>query len=131
MDAPNPGSEVLAPWEASVLRHLLLAEPDAALATQLSGATVRGRDRLGPALMIRLRPAVGSFPAVRGGVFGGHTFARVDGCVARAAFTLHLDDRGWVSHLLAFLEDDSPWPDAAARVELMATTRGRSGGEAL
>ena len=101
-----------------MLRHLLLAEPDAALATQLSGATVQGRDRLGPALMIRLRPAAGSFPAVRGAVFGGHTFARVDGCAARAAFTLHLDDRGWVSHLLAFLEDDSPWPQSTGVIEV-------------
>ena len=131
MDAPDPGSEVPAPWEVSVLRHLLLAEPDAALATQLSSVTVGGRERLGPALMIRLRPGVGSLPAVRGGVFGGHTFARVDGCAARAAFTLHLDDRGWVSHLLAFLEDDSPWPDAALQVELVTTIRGRPGGEAL
>ncbi|MEY4691991.1 MAG: hypothetical protein RIT19_2316 [Verrucomicrobiota bacterium] len=127
MESIAPGSDVPAPWESSVLRHLLLSEPDAALATQLSGITIRGRERAGPALVIRLRPGAGSFPAARGAVFGGHTFARVDGCSARAAFTLHLDDRGWVSHLMAFLEDDSPWPDAWDRVELAPVSARRSG----
>jgi hypothetical protein len=101
-----------------VLRQLLLAEPDAAVATQLAGVTVLERERLGPALLIRLRAPDGSFPGTRGAVFGGHTFARLDGCSARAAFTVHLDDQGWVSHLFAFLEDDSPWPQSTDGIEV-------------
>lgn len=115
---PPIAAEVPEPWEMAVLRHLLLAEPDAALATQLAGIRVVGRDRIGPALMVRLTPPDGSCPAVRGAVFGGRTFARLEGCPARAAFTLHLDGRGWVSHLLAFLEDDSPWPEAVVAMEV-------------
>ena len=105
-------------WEQAVLRQLLLAEPDAALATQLAGVAVLGRERLGPALLIRLRAPDGSFPGTRGAVFGGHTFARLEGCSARAAFTVHLDDQGWVSHLFAFLEDDSPWPQSTGVIEV-------------
>ena len=105
-------------WEQAVLRHLLLAEPDAALATQLAGLKVLARERLGPALLIRLRAPNGSFPGTRSAVFGGHTFARLEGCSARAAFTVHLDDQGWVSHLFAFLEDDSPWPQSTGVIEV-------------
>jgi len=106
-------------WEQAVLRQLLLAEPDAALATQLTGVEVLGRERLGPALLIRLGAPDGSFPGTRGAVFGGHTFARWEGCSARAAFTLHLDDQGWVSHLFAFLEDESAWPSATEGIEVL------------
>ena len=102
-----------------MLRHLLLAEPDAALATQLAGVTVLGRERLGTALLIRLRAPDGSFPGTRGATFGGHTFAQIKGCPSRAAFTLHLDDQGWVSHLFAFLEDDFPWPSKTDVVEVL------------
>ena len=102
-----------------MLRHLLLAEPDAALATQLVGVTVLGRERLGPALLIRLRAPDGSFPGTRGAIFGGHTFAEIKGCPSKAAFTLHLDDQGWVSHLFAFLEDDSSWPSKTDVVEVL------------
>lgn len=110
MDRPPAGTLPLQGWEESVLRHILRAEPDAALATQLAGARVVSRGWVGPAWCIRLVAPSGAFPASRGAVFGGHTFGRIEGCDARAAFTLHLDDRGWVSHCLAFLEDDSPWP---------------------
>ena len=55
METPGLGVVALKPWENAVLRHLLLAEPDAALATQLAGVTVLGRERLGTALLIRLR----------------------------------------------------------------------------
>lgn len=110
MDRSPSESHPIHAWEASVLRHILRAEPDAALATQLARVEVLSREFLGPALWIGLRPTPGSFPGPRGAVFGGHTFGRLEGCSARAAFTLHLDDQGWVSHLYAFLEDDSPWP---------------------
>lgn len=110
MDRPPSGTLPLEGWEETVLRHILRAEPDAALETQLAGARVLDRAFVGPSLCIRLAAPSGSFPASRGAVFGGHTFGRLEGCEARAAFTLHLDDRGWVSHLFAFLEDDSPWP---------------------
>lgn len=119
MESQGLGTTALEAWEQAVLRHLLFAEPDAALATQLAGAKVLGRERLGPALLIRLRASDGSFPGTRGAVFGGHTFARLGGCSARAAFTLHLDDQGWVSHLFAFLEDDSPWPLAIDGIEVL------------
>jgi hypothetical protein len=112
-------------WETAVLRHLLLAEPDAALATQLTGATVVDREHMGPALLIRLRASKGSFPGPRGAVFGGHTFARLEGCAANAAFTLHLDADGWVSHLFAFMEDDSSWPHKTRVVEVLGAVRQR------
>lgn len=112
-------------WEKAVLRHLLLAEPDAALATQLTGVTVVDRERMGPALLIRLRASKGSFPGPRGAVFGGHTFARLEGCDANAAFTLHLDADGWVSHLFAFMEDDSSWPQKTGVVEVLGAVRQR------
>jgi hypothetical protein len=121
MDTPSSGSFPLESWERTVLRHLLLSEPDAAVATQLAGATVRRRECLGPALLIRLRAAEGSFPGPRGALFGGHTFARIPGCPARAAFTLHFDDAGWVSHLFAFLEDDSSWPQEPGALEVMGS----------
>ena len=118
MDTPSSGSFPLEPWERAVLRHLLLSEPDAAVATKLAGATVWRRERCGPALLISLRAAEGSFPGPRGAVFGGHTFARIPGCPARAAFTLHFDDAGWVSHLFAFMDDDSPWPQEWGALEV-------------
>jgi hypothetical protein len=118
MGSQSLGATALEEWERAALRQLLLAEPDAALATQLAGVAVLGRERLGPALLIRLRAPDGSFPGSRGAVFGGHTFARLEGCSARAAFTVHLDDQGWVSHLFAFLEDDSPWPQSTDGIEV-------------
>jgi hypothetical protein len=119
MGTLGTGPSALESWEKAVLRHLLLAEPDAALATQLVGVTVLGRERLGPALLIRLRAPDGSFPGTRGAIFGGHTFAEIKGCPSKAAFTLHLDDQGWVSHLFAFLEDDSSWPSKTDVVEVL------------
>jgi hypothetical protein len=118
MGSKGLGATALEVWERAVLRQVLLAEPDAAVATQLAGVTVLERERLGPALLIRLRAPDGSFPGTRGAVFGGHTFAQLDGCSARAAFTVHLDDQGWVSHLFAFLEDDSPWPQSTDGIEV-------------
>ena len=119
MEPPDLGVVALKSWEKAVLRHLLLAEPDAALATQLVGVTVLGRERLGPALLIRLRAPDGSFPGTRGALFGGHTFAEIKGCPSKAAFTLHLDDQGWVSHMFAFLEDGFPWPSKTDVVEVL------------
>ena len=119
MEPPDLGVVALKSWEKAVLRHLLLAEPDAALATQLAGVTVLGRERLGTALLIRLRAPDGSFPGTRGAVFGGHTFAEIKGCPSKAAFTLHLDDQGWVSHMFAFLEDGFPWPSKTDVVEVL------------
>jgi hypothetical protein len=119
MGTLGTGPSALESWEKAVLRHLLLAEPDAALATQLAGVTVLGRERLGTALLIRLCAPDGSFPGTRGAIFGGYTFAEIKGCPSKAAFTLHLDDQGWVSHLFAFLEDDSSWPSKTDVVEVL------------
>jgi hypothetical protein len=119
MGTRGTGPSALESWEKAVLRHLLLAEPDAALATQLAGVTVLGRERLGTALLIRLCAPDGSFPGTRGAIFGGYTFAEIKGCPSKAAFTLHLDDQGWVSHLFAFLEDDSSWPSKTDVVEVL------------
>jgi hypothetical protein len=107
--------------ERAVLTHMLRCEPDAALATQLASAGIVRREFFGPNQVTYFRVAPGALPAHRNAMVGGYTYARLDGRRSPAAFTLHLDAGGWMSHLIGFMDDDTAWPDRITGFEVFST----------
>lgn len=107
--------------ERAVLTHMLRCEPDAALASQLSSAGILRREFYGPHQITYFQVGAGALPAQRNTTIGGYTYAKLEGYRSPAAFTLHLDPAGWMSHLIAFMDDDSPWPEEITGFEVFST----------
>jgi hypothetical protein len=107
--------------DRAVLTHMLRCEPDAALATQLAGAGIVRREFFGPHQITYFAVKPGALPAHRNDTVGGYTYAKLAGYRSPAAFTLHLDGEGWMSHLIAFMDDDSPWPEEITAFEVFST----------
>ena len=107
--------------ERAVLTHMLRCEPDAAMATQLANAGMVRREFFGPHQITYFSVTPGAFPAHRNSTVGGYTYAKLEGYRSPAAFSLHLDDQGWLSHLIAFMDDDSPWPQEITGFEVFST----------
>jgi hypothetical protein len=107
--------------ERAVLTHMLRCEPDAALASQLACAGLIRREFYGPHQISYFTLLPGALPAQRNTTVGGYTYAKLVGHRSPAAFTLHLDESGWMSHLIAFMDDDSPWPEEITGFEVFST----------
>jgi hypothetical protein len=117
----NSDPEILDRLDRAVLKHMLRCEPDAALATQLASAGIVRREFFGPNQITYFKVGPGAFPAHRNSTVGGYTYARLPGKRSPAAFTLHLDGGGWISHLISFMDDDSFWPDRITGFEVFST----------
>jgi hypothetical protein len=118
--------QVLDRLERSVLTNILRCEPDGALATQLANMSMVRREFFGPHQVTYFRVAQGAFPASRNALLGGYTYARLNTEDAPAAFTLHTDEAGWLSHLIAFMDDGGPWPEKITEFEVFSTKKGVS-----
>jgi len=111
---------ILAGLEKAAVEEILRCESHSALAEQWTQACVRKREFYPHALFTFFHiPAIEVVPRAEPRLtLGGYTFARLAGFDRVAAFTLHTDSRGKLSHLTSFMDDDGPWPSQVTGYEV-------------
>ncbi|HTI68721.1 MAG TPA: hypothetical protein VMF06_02050 [Candidatus Limnocylindria bacterium] len=127
-EAPN--LETISTLEKAVIEEILRCEPHPALSAQWKEAKVRKREFYPHAVFtfFLVSNASGAPRGIKSHTLGGYTFARLKGRQALAAFTLHTDHHGKLSHLAAFMDDDSSWPSRLPDFEVFSVKRPNSGG---
>jgi hypothetical protein len=112
--------DVLANLERAVIEDILRRENIVALEAQWRVARVRKREFYPHAqftfFLVPSAKIASRAPARL--TVGGYTFARLAGKQGRAAFTLHTDSKGKLSHLTAFMDDDTNWPSRVTGFEV-------------
>ncbi len=111
---------ILADLEKAVVEDILRRERNAALEEQWRVARIRKREFYPHAqfTFFFVPSAKSNSRAPAHLTIGGYTFARLDGKQGNAAFTLHTDSKGKLSHLAAFMDDDTAWPTRVTGFEV-------------
>ena len=117
--------KTLAALEKAVVDEILRCEPHPALKAQWKEAKVKKREFFPHAIFtFFLIPSVTPAPkAAKLHTLGGYTYARLAGKQGKAAFTLHTDQQGRLSHLTSFMDDDSAWPSRVTEFEVFSVKR--------
>lgn len=117
--------KTLAALERAVVEEILRCEPNWALEAQWQEIKVQKREFFPQGVYTYFRfPTLHiSPPAAQPTTLGGYTYARLGGTPSVAAFTLHTDEQGRLSHLTSFMDDDSAWPTGITGFEVFSVKR--------